>query len=382
MPESIRFQDFQRTFWTQNSEISANDIFPAAERDAEGNVIPVPHAPVKLNRAEVFRLIQPYVSVRFMDQIRAVVPLALYLTLFQLLILNQVVEDSWLITGGLLAVIVGLLFFMEGLNLGLMPLGELIGGGLPRKSPLPVVLFITLLLGIGVTFAEPAIGALQAAGSNVSVERAPYLYALLNDWSGTLVLVVGAAVGLAAVVGTLRFLYGWSLKPLIYLALAPVLILTIYASMDPDLTATLGLAWDAGAVTTGPVTVPLVLSLGIGIAMACHPRFPVPDPRSPATGPVCFDDRDAGRDHRGSHPGCRRGQPGGPGVVRDQPRRRYSPRRAGHPAAGRFPAAGAEAGRPRRDSAQGRGGLRHYSDDHRHVYLQYRPDLRPVEAGW
>jgi hypothetical protein len=268
MPESIRFQDFQRTFWTQNSEISANDIFPAAERDAEGNVIPVPHAPVKLNRAEVFRLIQPYVSVRFMDQIRAVVPLALYLTLFQLLILNQVVEDSWLITGGLLAVIVGLLFFMEGLNLGLMPLGELIGGGLPRKSPLPVVLFITLLLGIGVTFAEPAIGALQAAGSNVSVERAPYLYALLNDWSGTLVLVVGAAVGLAAVVGTLRFLYGWSLKPLIYLALAPVLILTIYASMDPDLTATLGLAWDAGAVTTGPVTVPLVLSLGIGIAMA------------------------------------------------------------------------------------------------------------------
>jgi hypothetical protein len=157
---------------------------------------------------------------------------------------------------------------MEGLAKGLMPLGETIGSGLPRKSPLPVVLFITLLLGIGVTFAEPAIGALQAAGANVSVERAPYLYALLNDYSGTLVLVVGAAVGLAAVLGTLRFLSGWSLKPLIYLALAPVLLITIYVSFDPDLKATLGLAWDAGAVTTGPVTVPLVLSLGIGIAAA------------------------------------------------------------------------------------------------------------------
>jgi hypothetical protein len=131
-----------------------------------------------------------------------------------------------------------------------------------------VVLFITLLLGIGVTFAEPAIGALQAAGQNISVQRAPYLYALLNDWADVLVLVVGVSVGLAAVVGTVRFLYGWSLKPLIYLTLAPVLVLTVYCAADPDLSITLGLAWDAGAVTTGPVTVPLVLSLGIGISAA------------------------------------------------------------------------------------------------------------------
>ena len=157
---------------------------------------------------------------------------------------------------------------MEGLKLGLMPFGELIGHTLPRKSPLPLVLFITLLLGIGVTFAEPAIGALQAAGQNVSPERAPYLWILLNQWSGALVLVIGASVGLAAVLGTLRFLYGWSLKPLIYASLVPVLGLTLYGAGDPELAKVMGLAWDAGAVTTGPVTVPLVLSLGIGIAAA------------------------------------------------------------------------------------------------------------------
>ena len=157
---------------------------------------------------------------------------------------------------------------MEGLRIGLMPFGTIIGHSLPQRSPLPVVLLVTFLLGIGVTFAEPAIGALQAAGANISVERAPYLYALLNEWSGMLVLVVGAAVGLAAVLGTLRFLYDWSLKPLIYAALFPVLALTLYASTDPNLTSALGLAWDAGAVTTGPVTVPLVLSLGVGIAAA------------------------------------------------------------------------------------------------------------------
>lgn len=114
-----------------------------------------------------------------------------------------------------------------------MPFGTVIGRTLPRNSSLPVVLLITLLLGIGVTFAEPAIGALKAVGRNVSVEQAPYLYAMLNDWSDVLVLVVGASVGLAAVLGTLRFLYGWSLKPMIYLALAPVRSVIMHAGTVP-----------------------------------------------------------------------------------------------------------------------------------------------------
>ncbi len=264
----VSFSDYLSAHRALKNEVSGNLFTKLPEFDADGKPIPMEQEPVRFSATEVLLLIQPYVSTRFMDQVRAVVPLALYLALFQILVLSQVVEDSMLITGGLFAVIVGLMIFMEGLARGLMPFGGIIGSTLPRKSPLPLVLFITLLLGIGVTFAEPAIGALQAAGQNISVERAPYLYALLNDWSGALVLVVGISVGLAAVLGTVRFLYGWSLKPLIYLALAPVLALTVYCSIDPDLRNTLGLAWDAGAVTTGPVTVPLVLSLGIGIAGA------------------------------------------------------------------------------------------------------------------
>ncbi len=271
MTDQYRFGDYQRVSWGGRDVISLDDVIdlrPKLERDAKGNVIPYQVPRLRLTTEETFRLLRPYVSVRFMEQIKAVVPLAVYLALFQILFLRHVVEDSWVITGGLFAVIVGLMFFMEGLKLGLMPFGTVIGSNLPRKSPLPVVLLITLLLGIGVTFAEPAIGALQAAGQNVSVERAPYLYALLNFWSTELVLVVGFSVGLAAVIGTLRFLYSWSLKPLIYVTLVPLLALTVYASFDPEIRNVIGLAWDSGAVTTGPVTVPLVLSLGIGIAAA------------------------------------------------------------------------------------------------------------------
>ncbi len=268
MAEYFRYGDFQHEVGYGFDELSYNRLSPKLERDAQGNLIPYQPTPIVLTPTETFQILRPYLSVRFMEQVRAVIPLAVYLGLFQILILRQLIQDSWIISAGLLAVIIGLMFFMEGLKLGLMPFGTVIGKRLPQKSSLPVVLVITLLLGIGVTFAEPAIGALKAAGQNVAVERAPYLFALLNEWSEVLVLVIGFSVGLAAVIGTLRFLYGWSLKPLIYVSLGSVLGLTLYGSVDSEMSKILGLAWDAGAVTTGPVTVPLVLSLGIGIAAA------------------------------------------------------------------------------------------------------------------
>lgn len=268
MSQEIRFGAFVREISVHQDRISYNNLTPKVWRDADGREIPYRAPRIRLRLIDAYRLIAPYVSVRFMEQVRAVVPLAMYLMLFQLFILHQGVSDSGIITAGLVAVILGLMFFMEGLKVGLMPFGERLGTVLPAKAGLPVVLIIALMLGIGVTFAEPAIGALKAAGQIVRVESAPYLYALLNQWSEVLVLGVGIGVGAAAVLGTLRFLHGWSLKPLIYLTLIPTLGLTLYMLTDAELSKTLGLAWDCGAVTTGPVTVPLVLSLGIGIAAA------------------------------------------------------------------------------------------------------------------
>ena len=266
MAIELRFGDYIQEALVQQNEVSYNELVPPVELDESGNELPYIPPKIQLQAFDAYRLIMPYTSVRIMEQVKAVVPLALYLVLFQILILRQDVTDSGIITVGLVAVIVGLMLFMEGLKVGLMPLGELLGSNLPVKSTLPVVLTVTLLLGIGVTFAEPAIGALKAAGQIVDVMQAPYLYTLLNDWAEVLVLMVGIGVGLAAVLGTMRFLYGWSLKTLIYLTLIPTLGMSIYISMDENLNKILGLAWDCGAVTTGPVTVPLVLALGIGIS--------------------------------------------------------------------------------------------------------------------
>ena len=243
--------------------LSYNDIAPYQKSDDD-----LHRDHLSVTSREALALILPYVQVRITEQLKAVVPLAAYLMLFQLVILRHPIEAVISLFAGLVAVIVGLAVFMEGLNTGLMPFGTLIGDKLPKKAKMSVVLIIIGILGVGVTFAEPAIGALQAFGASVDVTKAPYLYELLNHWTMPLVIIVGVGVGVAAILGTIRFVKGWSLKPMIFSAMIPVLVLTAYAWSNPDLRSVLGLAWDCGAVTTGPVTVPLVLSLGIGIANA------------------------------------------------------------------------------------------------------------------
>ncbi|MBU2572679.1 MAG: DUF1538 domain-containing protein [Elusimicrobia bacterium] len=268
METQIRYGDYIREIAINHSEISYKNLTPKLAVDAQGRQQPYQPPKLKLQAMDVYRLLTPYVSVRFIEQAKAVVPLAVYLGLFQYFVLNQKVSDAAIVGGGLLAVMIGLMLFMEGLKLGLMPFGETIGNTLPKKTSLPVVLTIAFLLGVGVTFAEPAIGALQIAGSTVDPAKAPYLFSLLTTYSGYLVLVVGAGVGLAAVLGTLRFIYGWSLKPMIYYSLIPTLLISAAAQAHPELHKIIGLAWDCGGVTTGPVTVPLVLALGIGVASA------------------------------------------------------------------------------------------------------------------
>jgi len=266
MAKNIRFGEYVQAVTVDSDSISYSKLIPKPKLDKNGNEIPMKPEKMQLAGADIYNLLQPYISVRFMEQVNAVVPLAVYLALFQILVLQRSVTGSVEITGGLVAVIIGLMIFMEGLKLGLMPFGDVIGNTLPKKLPLVGVLIIAGLLGIGVTYAEPAIGTLKIAGALVDPEKAPLLYYALMVQTELTVLLVGFGVGLAAVIGSMRFLYGWSLKPLIYLSLIPCTILTAICALNPNLSSIVGLAWDCGAVTTGPVTVPLVLALGIGIA--------------------------------------------------------------------------------------------------------------------
>lgn len=222
-------------------------------------------ARVKLTAGQVLGILGPYVRRRLLEQVKAVWLIVLYLIAFQTLILDIPIHGAAVVAVGIALVVVGLTFFMEGLLLGLMPLGELIGIRLPQKSKLPVILAFAFVLGVGATFAEPAIGVLRIAGSTVTPWDAPLLFLLLNRHADYLVYAVGIGVGIAVVFGMLRFLYGWSLKPFIFVLVPLLIVMSVWAAFEPNMSALTGLAWDCGAVTTGPVTVPLVLALGIGV---------------------------------------------------------------------------------------------------------------------
>lgn len=221
---------------------------------------------VKISFKQTMDMLGPYAWAKILDQIKSVSLIVVYLVLFQTLILGVSVSHALVVAFGIGVVVIGLAFFMEGLFLGLMPLGETCGVKLPQKTVLPVILIFAILLGFGATLAEPAIGVLKTAGSSVKAWDAPLLFLILNKNSGYLVAAVGAGVGIAVMFGMLRFLYSWSLKPFIYVLYAMIGGVSIWAFFEPNLLYVTGLAWDCGAVTTGPVTVPLVLALGIGIS--------------------------------------------------------------------------------------------------------------------
>ena len=215
-------------------------------------------------------MIGGYAKSRIMGQIKSVAFIILYLVFFQVAILRTPLANAWGTAGGIALVVFGLAFFLEGLVLGMMPIGERVGVKLPAKVGIVPICIFGIILCCGSTLAEPAISSLKTAGATITAWDSPLLYMILDKYSGMLVNAVGAGVGLAVALGMCRFYYGWNIKPIIFVVIPLVMAMTVYASFNANLSKIIGLAWDCGAVTTGAVTVPLVLALGIGVSRTAN----------------------------------------------------------------------------------------------------------------
>ena len=223
---------------------------------------------IRLPARTAAAMVWNYARARLLAQVKSVAFIVVYLLLFQMAIAGITLAEAANVAAGAGLVVLGLACFLEGLIVGLMPLGEQLGLQLPRRGGVWLIAAFGLLLGVGSTFAEPAVAALRLAGSAVTAWDAPLLFHLLENEPSGVVAVIGAGVGVAVALGMARLAFGWPLKPLIYAVLLPLLAVSAICAADPVLRSLLGLAWDAGAVTTGAVTVPLVVALGIGVARA------------------------------------------------------------------------------------------------------------------
>eukprot|EP01138_Halocafeteria_seosinensis_P013050 gb/GECG01013328.1/.p1 GENE.gb/GECG01013328.1/~~gb/GECG01013328.1/.p1 ORF type:complete len:880 (+),score=84.21 gb/GECG01013328.1/:1-2640(+) len=212
-----------------------------------------------------------YVMRQLIEQIGAVVPLTFYLALFIAVFYQKAPDNVGGISLGLGSMILGLLLFLEGIKISCMPIGETIGRELSQKFHTFSFLFICFCLGIVATYAEPAIAALGPLRAFVKAERTPFLYLMLNDWSTYLVITIACGVGTATAIGTWRMKTGKPLLPQVCAVVTPVLLLMCYMMWwDTDLRSVIGLAWDCGAITTGPITASAILAISSGISKGAN----------------------------------------------------------------------------------------------------------------
>ena len=211
---------------------------------------------------------------RLGDALRDLLPIILVIVAFQIMVLRQPVPNVAETLAGALFVVLGLTFFVQGLEMGLFPIGEAMANAFARKGSLTWLLFFGFLLGFSTTVAEPALIAIVGKAADVAAEAgyiagdasSQSLYAL------QLRLTVALSVGAAVVLGIFRILRGWPVQYLIIGGYAVIVLMTFVA---PE--AIVGIAFDSGGVTTSTVTVPLATALGVGLATSIRGRDPLVD---------------------------------------------------------------------------------------------------------
>jgi len=212
--------------------------------------------------------------IAMLGSLRDLLPIVLVIVFFQFFVLQQVPPNIGQILLGVLFVVLGLTFFIHGLEQGLFPIGESMATAFARKGSVLWLVVFAFCLGFGTTVAEPALIAVAAEAADVAASGnmiEPSLEAKKNYANG-LRYTVALSVGLAIVIGVIRILKGWPVQWIIIGGYVLVVIMTIFAPQE-----IIGIAYDSGGVTTSTITVPLVTALGVGLASSIRGRNPMID---------------------------------------------------------------------------------------------------------
>ncbi len=206
--------------------------------------------------------------------LRDLTPIILVIAFFQIVVLEQPFPNLESVLSGLLLVMIGLALFIQGLEMGLFPLGESMAGAFARKGSLAWLLAFAFALGFGATVAEPALIAVagEAAAAAAEAGLIEGDDASREAYATGLRYTVALSVGAALVLGVFRIAKGW---PIQYIIIGGYLLVSVITSFAPA--EIVGIAYDAGGVTTSTVTVPLVAALGVGLASSIRGRNPMID---------------------------------------------------------------------------------------------------------
>ena len=209
-----------------------------------------------------------------LGSLRDLAPIIIVIAFFQFVVLQQPIPNLVELIIGVFCVLLGLTFFIYGLEMGLFPIGESMAHALARKGSVSWLIGFAFALGFGTTIAEPALiavadeaAAVAAKGGMIGSDQESQ-----QGYATGLRYTVAFSVGLAIVLGVLRILMGWSIQWMIIGGYLLVVIMTMFAPKE-----IIGIAYDSGGVTTSTITVPLVTALGVGLASSIEGRNPMID---------------------------------------------------------------------------------------------------------
>ena len=185
----------------------------------------------------------------------SVLPVALIVLIMNCTpLVNLTATESVIFACSAIALIVGMAFFNLGADMAMTPMGEQVGSGLPKSGKFKTLLIVCFVMGVGVTVAEPDLSVL-----------ATQVQGVLDGT--TLIITVGVGVGLFLILAILRIVFRLHLAQLatfFYLLLFALAALIL----ERGNSGFLPLAFDSGGVTTGPITVPCIMALGVGVSAA------------------------------------------------------------------------------------------------------------------
>jgi len=194
--------------------------------------------------------------------LQAVVPLASFLLALQVGAMREVPSDIAVLLFGLGLCLLGMWIFKLGLAGGLVPLGEAAGTALPKAverfglaTGTGLILTFGFLAGAVATFSEPGLAALGDTVEKLTKGKFPKL---------KLVSAVALGVGLGIMLGMAKVFFNLQLWPILLVGYSLCLVLTQQCEEE----AVVCIAWDSAGVTTGPITVPVVLASGLSLGVA------------------------------------------------------------------------------------------------------------------
>jgi len=198
-----------------------------------------------------------------LESIVNLIPILVIIVGFQLLVFQSAPENLFSIVLGFCIVILGVTFFLMGLEIGVFPLGNSLSNEFLEKKSLFWFALFGFALGFSASIAEPAIIAVATQAQTITAGEIDAF---------TLRIIIALSVGLITAFGIIRTLLGWPIAKIIIGGYALVLIITYFTP-----TAIVGLAYDSGGVATNVATVPLIVALGIGITSALSGRSVLKD---------------------------------------------------------------------------------------------------------